>query len=206
MVIKAIVIDIGNVLIDETGVEARDFIAQKYGFPAKDFWEYTKKNLNKSYCGELRAEDFFKGLISELKLENVSAEDLIKDWLEIREQTSRVDNVVKETVEELKEKYLLGILSNSTELNEQVSVRKKCYNPFKLKILSYEVGCTKPGKKIYEILIKRLLENNINPNETVFIDDREENLSPAKQLGINTILFEDSEQMIRDLRNLGVKI
>jgi putative hydrolase of the HAD superfamily len=72
--------------------------------------------------------------------------------------------------------------------------------------LSCDVGMVKPDKEIYELLVERLKENGVVSEETVFIDDKEENLVPARELGIETILFEDSEQMIRDLREIGVSI
>jgi HAD superfamily hydrolase (TIGR01509 family) len=43
---------------------------------------------------------------------------------------------------------------------------------------------------------------NIKPEECVFIDDHEENLVPARQLGMHTILFQSITQMKRDLEKL----
>jgi epoxide hydrolase-like predicted phosphatase len=203
--IKVVVVDIGNVLIYENGDRARDFLAKKYGFDAEDFWKYAKKNLSKSYCGKLDAKDFFAGLISELGIKNVSAEDMIEGWLEIRGGTSRVDEIVRETLENLKGKVLLGVLTNSTVLNDRVGVRKNCYGLFDFKIISHEVGVSKPEKMIYRILLEKLKESGVKPDECVFIDDRKENLNAVEELGIESILFEDSEQMIRELRELGVE-
>lgn len=203
--IKAVVVDIGNVLIYENGDRARDFLAKRYGFDAGDFWKYAKKALDKSYRGELTAEDFFAGLISELDIKDVSAEDMIEGWLEIRGGTSRVDEVVRETLENLEGRVLLGALTNSTVLNDRVGVRKNCYELFDFRIISHEVGERKPEKRIYEILIERLKENGVKPEECVFVDDRKENLDVVEGMGVKSILFEDAEQMIRDLRELGVE-
>jgi len=204
MVIKAVVVDIGNVLIYENGDRARDFLAKKYGFDAGDFWKYAKKALDKSYRGELDAKGFFEGLISELDIKDVSAEDMIGGWLEIRGGTSRVDEVVQETLEKMKGKYVLGVLTNSTVLNDRVGVRKNCYELFDFRIISHEVGVRKPEKRIYEILVERLKENGVKPEECVFVDDRKENIDVVEEFGVKGILFEDAEQMIRDLRELGV--
>lgn len=123
MVIKAVVVDIGNVLITETGEEARAFIADLYGFDGEDFWEYAKKNLDRSYRGELSGVSFFEGLIKELGLERGVSEDMAKAWVRGREETSRVDEVVAETLGKLRGKYVLGVLSNSTVLNERARQR-----------------------------------------------------------------------------------
>ena len=206
MAIKAIIFDIGGVVVNESGTEARNYIAKKYKFSAKLFWEYTKKNLNQSYKGKLDAQDFFDGLITELKLKNVRSEDMITDWLEIREKTSRINKVIIEDIKKLKENYLVGTLSNSTFLNEQVNTRKTCYGLFSFNILSCNVGFRKPEPGIYKILVKKLTKLNIDVSETIFVGDRNENLIPARELGLRTILFKENKQMIQDLRKLDVKI
>lgn len=205
MVVKAIVFDVGGVLIDEPGFLARDILAKKYGFDSRDFWEYVKANLSKSHKGELEAEVFFEGLVDELGL-NVEASVLVEEWLAAREKLSKVDSVVKETVDKLVGNYLLGVLTDSTYLNERASARKNCYALFDFKIISCEVGAEKPSKEIYEILVKELNGRDVKLEEAVFIDNEAENLVPAKELGIKTILFEDAEQMIRDLRGMGVSV
>lgn len=205
MGIKAVVFDIGGVLIDEPGFLARDIVANKYGFDTKDFWEYARKNLSRSHKGELDGEDFFKGLVDELNLD-IDPSVLVEDWLSAREKLSKVDVVVKETIDKLAGNYLLGVLSDSTCLNERASARRNCYAPFDFKIVSCEVGAEKPTKEIYDILVKELGSRDVKLEEAVFIDNEKENLVPAKKLGIKTILFEDAEQMIRDLRLMGVEI
>ncbi|NTU69886.1 HAD family phosphatase, partial [bacterium] len=52
-------------------------------------------------------------------------------------------------------------------------------------------------------VIKKL---NINPEETIFIDDREKNVKVAQSLGIKGIIFKNKNQLIKDFNNLGVKI
>jgi FMN phosphatase YigB (HAD superfamily) len=45
------------------------------------------------------------------------------------------------------------------------------------------------------------------PSRTLFIDDRERNLVPARDLGINTILFESASQLRHELRQvLGAEL
>jgi len=175
-----------------------------YHFSAKDFWEYSRNNINLSYRGILNAKDFFGGLIDELRIEGVAPEDMAADWVRIRDKTSRINEDVFESVEKLRENYLVGVLSNSTFLNEKVSVRKRSYEPFEFKILSCDVGFCKPDVEIYEVLVDELKGRGVGVDEVVFVDDREENLVPARDLGMKGILFESGEQMIRDLKKLGI--
>ena len=61
---------------------------------------------------------------------------------------------------------------------------------------SYKIGMRKPEARIYEYIIKDL---EINPKETVFLDDLGMNLKTARQLGINTIKVVDPIEAIKTL-------
>lgn len=206
MKIKAVIFDVGGILINENANEVRDFIASKYGFDSGDFWEYWKKNLPYSYCGELDALDFFEGLILELGIKNASVEDLARDWLEVRRRNSSLNGDVADIVLGLRGKFLLGILSNSTKLNELVEVRRDCYKMFDFVILSCDIGVAKPDRGIYEILIGDLSKRGIEGDEIVFVDDNDENLAVAKEFGMETILFRDAGGLRQDLGRVGVVV
>jgi len=204
MEIKAIIFDIGDVLIQESGTKAREFLSKKYNFSKEKFEEYAKKNLERSFRGQLTAEDFFEGLISELELQNTKPKDLIESWLEAREKDSTIDEKIANLINKLRKKYIVGALSNTTFLNEKVSARKNCHKNFDFSVLSCDVGDKKPNEKIYKILIYKLAKVEIAPEETIFIDDLEENLTIPKELGIKTILFENSEKLMETLEKFGV--
>ena len=57
---------------------------------------------------------------------------------------------------------------------------------FKHKIVSGDVHCRKPDKRIYEIALTAAQRN---PNECLFVDDNVTNILSAKDLGIKSVLF-----------------
>ncbi len=59
-------------------------------------------------------------------------------------------------------------------------------------VFSFNEHCIKPEKEIYDILLERY---DLNAEECVFIDDREENIAAADQLGFNTILFTEYDEV-----------
>jgi HAD superfamily hydrolase (TIGR01509 family) len=67
--------------------------------------------------------------------------------------------------------------------------------------MSFEVGSRKPEKKIFRVLLSKY---HLKPAECVFIDDRDFNLVPAKEIGLKTILFKNPKQLEKDLRKIGV--
>lgn len=68
-------------------------------------------------------------------------------------------------------------------------------------ILSYQDKLIKPDTKIYQLLLDRY---GLKAEESVFMDDTEKNLPPAKALGMHTILFRDRAQAVAELEALGV--
>lgn len=67
------------------------------------------------------------------------------------------------------------------------------------KVVSGFVRMVKPNADIYEYLLK---EYKLKESECVFIDDREENVDAAEDLGIKGIVFQNYEQACAELDKL----
>jgi len=67
-------------------------------------------------------------------------------------------------------------------------------------VISCRIQKVKPEPAIYEHLLS---EHRLVANETVFIDDMNENVQAASRLGIGTILFRNATQCRQDLASLG---
>ena len=70
-------------------------------------------------------------------------------------------------------------------------------------VVSYEVGVMKPHPRIYEVALEKGLAS---AEKSVFVDDREENIAAAKELGIHTIHFVPDTDLQRELRLKGVTL
>lgn len=107
-----------------------------------------------------------------------------------------------ELLEELKGKYKLVILTNFgdifDECNEQIWHFERYFKPQNI-FLSCKMKMRKPEPEIYKICLNSL---GCKPEEVVFIDDREQNLGPAKKLGMQTILFKTPEKLTKELDSL----
>ena len=64
------------------------------------------------------------------------------------------------------------------------------------------LGLRKPARRFYD---RALGISEARPKESVLIDDRPQNLEPARALGMHTIHFESAPQLARDLHALGVQ-
>lgn len=68
-------------------------------------------------------------------------------------------------------------------------------------IVSYEVGVIKPDPAIYQALLKKF---NLQVEESVFTDDREENTVVAETLGFSAHTFTTALRLEEYLRQLGL--
>jgi len=63
------------------------------------------------------------------------------------------------------------------------------------------LGVRKPTRKIYERVFGM---TQAKAERTVFVDDRAQNLAPAAELGVKTILFDNADGLRRTFRSLGL--
>ena len=105
-----------------------------------------------------------------------------------------VDKGTHEVLAELNKKYRTFLLSNINPIHYDfiMDYLKKEFgfenneHLFEKTYYSHLIGLRKPDTAIFE---KALSENGLKPEETLFIDDIQANLEPAKALGINTFLM-----------------
>ena len=73
------------------------------------------------------------------------------------------------------------------------------YRGFDPIILSFKEKIAKPNPRIYQIAIERAA---VKPEEIIFIDNLEENIATAKQMGMKVVLAKNSEQVIADVKRI----
>ena len=94
-----------------------------------------------------------------------------------------------------------AILSNTiaiyTPVQEKAGISK--VGGFDPIIYSWDVQMKKPNKEIFELALTKL---HAHPEEVLFIDDKIGHLEGARQVGMRTLLFEDTEVAIKKIRQL----
>ena len=96
---------------------------------------------------------------------------------------------------------LLTINNESAELNQHRLEQFGLPDIFVAFFSSCWLGVLKPARRIYEVA---LAMSQAEPAGSVFIDDRERNLEPARTLGMLTIRFTDAPSLRQELAGLGV--
>jgi putative hydrolase of the HAD superfamily len=98
----------------------------------------------------------------------------------------------------------LALLSNQIEdWLEEVIEKYELNKLFDVIITSYNFKIAKPDISIFKETAKKL---GVKPEECIYIDDLDKNIPPAKKLGMKTILFKNTKQLVEKLNKLGVNI
>lgn len=201
--IKAIIFDVGGVLdIRYFGYFKKlDSIAARHNISPKKFHDYRLKYLEHATMGKLSAKEYKHKITHLLKIK--SKRKFIREWDAAFSRIPKINKAVSKTIFKLRKNYIIGALTNVTEMADKQRVENNAYKHFHFSLKSYEEGMKKPHLKFYKLLIKKI---KLPANQIVFIDDFKENLVPAKKLGIKTVLFNNHKRLVKDLRKLGVKI
>lgn len=93
-----------------------------------------------------------------------------------------------ELIKELKERgYKLYVLSNMSKEYIAYLRRFPVFELFDFQVVSCEIGLGKPDHRIYEYLLSHC---QLDPSETIFIDDRNDNVEAAAEFGITPFHFD----------------
>jgi putative hydrolase of the HAD superfamily len=97
---------------------------------------------------------------------------------------------------------LMTINNESAELNRYRVQHFGLRDIFITFFSSCWLGVLKPALRIYEVALAMA---QAEPAASVFIDDRERNLEPARTLGMHTIRYTDVPRLRQELDQLGVR-
>lgn len=198
--IRTIIFDIGNVLTD---------FRWKEFFYEKGYDDELLERIGKATVGSSGWCEYDRGLLTDEEIMERFVKNDPGIEKELRESLKDTKGMVTPRayaipwIQELKAKgYQVLYLSNFSHKVEQECSEALTFLPYTDGgILSYREGVIKPQPEIYELLIKRF---QLTPEECVFLDDTEENLEAARAFGIHTILYQNQEQALKELKMLGV--
>jgi len=194
--IKAIIFDLGGVVFTNGSTRFIEYLDKKSKLNKDEIHSILMGDLGNSYrLGTISKHDFWERFIKELGVDE-SPEDLEDEWINGYELISET----KELIDELSKKYKVYFLSdNVKERVERLNKKHNFVDWFEDGIFSHEAGVKKPDPKIYQIVLEK---TGVKGNEAVFIDDRPENLPPAQDFGMQTLLFEDPEKLRNNIYEL----
>lgn len=141
----------------------------------------------------LMFKKFYELVLKEINYPNITEEIielLAKDNVYNDDKFLFFDDIEK-SLNVLKDKFLLGIVSDTWPSLERVFINKGLRKYFSTFVMSSVYGSNKSENLLFEIAIKEL---DINPKEIIFVDDSEKNLKVAEKIGLVPILIDVYKQ------------
>lgn len=189
--IKNIVLDVGGVILDDSAFTK-----------ARDNLDVTKLRENKvsfSKCllGKMEVAEFIN-ILRRLGKEYEEYATVLSP--ENYEKNLPVINETVELMYKLKEQgYKIYIFSNITQPTlEYLKKKVDIENLVDDMVCSHIEHFMKPDVKFYERLIQKL---NLNKNETIFFDDKIKNVEVGNSVGIKSVKFNFTEDILRSLED-----
>ena len=196
--IKNIIFDVGKVLVEYDP----DGMMKKLGFDEETLQTvnqalFQNELWNESDRGVLSPEELLEAFIAN----NPAYEKEIRQVIDAVGDTISLMPYTVEWVKGLKEKgYHLYILSNYAEYTYEKTSHKMEFLPYMDGVVfSYRCKLIKPEKEIYEYICKTY---ELKPEESVFLDDRKDNVEAARNMGMHGIVFENYAQGSETLEQL----
>lgn len=200
--IKAIVFDLGNVLIPfdySIIINRLNEIEENLG---KRFYNLYQLNyyLHREYEKSNISTDDFLNKMLEFCDNKVDVETFCKIYSEI----FTINTKLTALLPILKQNYKLYLLSNTNFIHQKYGYGNySFFEHFDKLFLSFEVKAIKPEPEIYNAVTNF---SGLKPNEHLFIDDVLEYVEGAKNVGWNAIRFIDNDQLLTDLKNYNIKL
>ncbi|MBS6196331.1 MAG: HAD family phosphatase [Clostridiales bacterium] len=196
--IKNIVFDVGRVLVE--------YDPDKY-MKGLGFDDAAMKAVNEAMFLHPLWNESDRGVLSTAELLEGFVKNNPAYEAEIRRAYGSVEGTIQPLdyavpwVKELKERgYRLYILSNYAEDTFQRTKCKMGFLPYMDGVVfSYQCKLVKPEPEIYRYLCDTY---QLIPSESVFLDDRADNIEAAKEAGLYGIQFFGYEQGSRELEEL----
>lgn len=198
--IKSVIFDWGGVLIDDPAPGLMQYCATALKVSKKYYIRAYSKFEADFQKGLICEDTFWEQICSELNVPKPKNPSL---WAEAFEAAYVPRNGMFSMAASLQENgYKTAVLSN-TEVPAMQLFHQLRYEMFDVAVFSCLEGVKKPDREIYELTLKKL---GSGPEQSVFIDDKQEYINGAKDVGINTVLFQNIDQVKDELSRLGVKI
>jgi putative hydrolase of the HAD superfamily len=202
--ISAVILDYGEVLCHLPTAENIEFLSSTFRADSKTFLPMYLKTRAPYDRGDLPPEEYWRQFATQAGV--TVNDDTIQKLRDIDNQMWSRPN--EPMIHWLRQIHAAGfktaILSNMpTDMATHVRKTFDWIEEFDHHIFSAEIRTIKPDRAIYEHTMNVL---GVDPQETIFIDDREENLAEARAIGIRAIRYQGVERLRQDLQALNFPI
>lgn len=202
MSLRAVIFDYGMVLTGKPDADAHDAMVRITGLPPERFEQFYWADRHAYDEGKLTGVTFWQKFARDAKLDlsQNAVDDL--NALDARMWTTCDPRMVAWQAKLKKRGLRTAILSNMGDAVLANIERSFAWiRNFDVLVWSYQLGIAKPDPTIYRHALQQL---QTAPEETLLIDDKQENIDAALALGMRGLVFTNPENLCRQIREAGL--
>lgn len=189
--IKAVIFDMGGVLLRTIDPSPREALGQRYGFTLRQLFEivFGSESSQQAERGEKTEAEHWSWALDQLGVAQEDRESFIHQWW----AGDRMDYDLLQFIDRLRPAVRTGLLSNAwIDTRANITEHWGSLDPyFDVVIFSAEAGMRKPAPEFFHWLLEKL---GARSEEAIFVDDFGENIQAAQALGLHTVKFFSPDQ------------
>ena len=198
--IRHVFFDIGGVLATNGwDREQRKVALEKFGLSEGEFQLRHEEMVGPLEQGQISLDEYLD--ISVFYQERPFTREEFKTYIFAQSQPNLETIAIARSIAEGCRYWVMTMNNESEELNRHRICTFGLDEFFDAFLSSCWLGLRKPARGFYD---RALGISAARPAESVFIDDRMQNLEPAKTLGLHTIHYQTPEQLANELHSLGI--
>ena len=197
--IKAVIFDVGGVLVRTEDPGPRQRLAEDLNLPLEVLYDvaFGGETWNQVQTGRIPNDNHWQAVGRRLGL---AWPDEVLDFRTTFFAGDRLDRDLIALIRRLRPRFKTALLSNAPGnlrhwIASQWNVPDDTFDEI---VVSAEVGVMKPDPEIYRIALARL---DVAPRQAIFVDDSVENVAAAQALGIKAIHFVSPEALVREFKS-----
>jgi len=170
-------------------------ISNYLGITEEIFFIYSGENFRELLDGKININEFWVRF--SLRYGKKVEEELFGKFF-----NPGINQGTKDIIEQLRNNSRVVCGTNTIDSHYYYLLNQGSYDIFDEVYASNLMGISKPDPDFYWHILNK---EGIKPENTIFVDDTEENIISAQKIGIDSVLFTDSDSLRQQIKTLVIQ-